>query len=238
MKNLFKNKKLAAFAALLTVVLAFVAIATAIRLYQLRQQAVAPTAPEEPEAAISGPACETLFFTINTPTPTSTLTPTPTKTPTPTPTATKTPTPKPPTPTPTPTPKPPTPTPTPTRTPTPTKTPTPTATNTPTPTPTPLPTARCIEIKVYDTNWNLLSVSQLNNLAAGDQVRFAVLGSTTAGIFDKAIFSINGVLTPEVTQKKPSTEEFYYEYTITEADLGQDINVNVWIHHAGLDSWF
>ena len=106
------------------------------------------------------------------------------------------------------------------------------------PTPTPPPTAQCREIKDYDTNWNLLSVSQLNNLAAGDQVLFAVLGSTTAGIFDKAIFSINGVLTPEVTQKKPSTEEFYYEYTITEADLGQDINVNVWIHHAGLDSWF
>ena len=76
------------------------------------------------------------------------------------------------------------------------------------------------------------------NLQAGETVRFAVLGSTTAGIFDKAIFSINGVLTPEVTQKKPSTEEFYYEYTITEADLGTAFTVQAWLHHAGLDSWF
>ncbi len=177
------------------------------------------------------PQC-TLSFIVPTltPTPTATRTPTPisTKTPTPTPTATRTPTPSP------------TSTPTPTRTPTPTatKTPTPTATNTPTPTSTPPPTAQCKEIKAYDTNWNPLSANQLTRLSSGDNVRFTVLGSTSAGIFDKAIFQINGILTNEVTDKRPGTQEFYFEYTITTENLGQTITVNAWVHHAGLDAWF
>ena len=237
MRDFLNNNKLAVITALVTLVLGVIAVITAIRFYQLRQQAVAPTAPEEPVAAEPTPTptfqlpppTETCSLSFSVPSPT----PTPTPTFTPTPTATSTPTP---TPTATTTPVPPTPTPTPT--PVPTATPTPIPTSTPTPTPTLLPTARCIEIKIYDTNWNLLSPSQLVNLQAGETVRFAVLGSTTAGIFDKAIFSINGVLTPEVTQKKPSTEEFYYEYTITEADLGTAFTVQAWLHHAGLDSWF
>jgi len=83
-----------------TVILAGVAVFTAIRLYQLRQEAVAPTVPEESEAA--APAieeCTQLAFTIGeeptptpTPTPTGTVTPTPTGTVTPTPTSTPGPT--------------------------------------------------------------------------------------------------------------------------------------------------
>jgi len=223
MRYFLNDNKLAVITALVTLVLGVVAVVTAIRFYQLRQQAVAPTAPEEPVAAGLTPtptlqlppttqACS-LSFSVPSPTPSATITLTPTPT--------ATPTPKPPTPSPTPTPR-----------------PTTTPTNTPTPTPTLPPTAQCIEIKIYDTNWNILTPTQLVNLSAGDRVRFAVLGSSTAGIFDKAIFSINGVLTPEVTQKKPSTEEFYYEYTITEADLGTTFTVKAWLHHAGLDSWF
>ena len=193
-----------------------------------------PRPTGEPPAS---PQC-TLSFRVPSLTSTPTKTPTPTNTKTPTPTPTKTPTPTPTkTPTPTPT-KTPTPTPTKTPTPTSTKTPTPTSTNTPTPTSTPPPTAICREIKAYDANWNPLSASQLTKLAAGDKVRFTVLGSTSAGIFDKAIFQINGTLTNEVTDKKPGTQEFYFEYTITTEDLGQTITVNAWVHHAGLDTWF
>lgn len=187
-----------------------------------------PRPTGEPPAS---PQC-TLSFRVPslTPTPTATKTPTPTPTRTPTPTFTKTPTPT--------ATKTPTPTSTKTPTPTSTKTPTPTPTNTPTPTSTPPPTAICREIKAYDTNWNPLSASQLTKLAAGDKVRFTVLGSTSAGIFDKAIFQINGILTNEVVDKKPGTEEFYYEYTLTQDDLGTTFSVNAWVHHAGLDSWF
>ena len=185
-----------------------------------------PTATPTPRPTGIPPAAEqcTLIFNAPslTPTPTNTMTPTPTKTPTPT--LTRTPTP--------------TPTNTKTPTPTPTKTPTPTSTKTPTPTPTLPPTAQCREIKAYDTNWNLLSISDLEKLLPGSRVRFTVIGSTSAGIFDKALFSVNGVGSGEVTQKKPGTEEFYYEYTITVSDAGKTLTVEAWVHHAGLDQWF
>lgn len=228
MRDFLRQNKGVILAAVVTLVLAIIAILTAVRFYQLRRQAVAPTAPEEPEAAapsptpggeLPSPAPEcSLTFVVSSPTPTVTNTPTPTATFTPTPTNT--------------------PTTTPTYTPTPTVTNTPTPTFTPTLTPTLPPTAQCIEIRVYDTSWVLLTGADLVNLKAGDTVRFAVLGSTTAGIFDKAVFSINGQLTPEVTDKKPGTEEFYYEYTITEADLGTTFSVQAWVHHATLDRWF
>ena len=273
MRDFFKNNKLASIGLAVTVLLGIISVLTAVRLYQLRKQAVAPTAPEQSEAAgefcggiagvpcpaglvcvyedgttrapypdasgtcqVSAPrtanACQTFFFTISTPTPTPTITGTltPTNTKTPTPTSTKTPTP-------TPT-KTPTPTPTKTPTPTPTKTPTPTNTKTPTPTPTPPPTAQCREIKAYDTNWNPLSTSDLEKLLPGSKIRFTVIGSTSAGIFDKAKFSVNGVGSGEVTQKKPGTEEFYFEYTIQVSDAGKNLTVEALVHHAGLNQWF
>src|SRR3990167_5772322 len=240
MRDFLRNNKLAVITIAITLVLGLVAILTAVRFYQLRRQAVAPTAPEQPEAAVPtstpGPSLPppaascSLSFAVSSPTPTPTNTSTPTPTRTPTPTLTKTPTPTPTS----------TPTPTITNTPTPTltKTPTPTTTNTPTPTSTPPPTAFCREIKIHNTSWTLLTPTQLVNLKAGDKVRFAVLGSTTAGIFDKAIFQINGVLTPEITDQKPGTQEFYYEYTVTEADLGITFTIQAWVHHASLDAWF
>jgi len=68
-----------------TVVLAGVAIFTAVRLYQLRQEAVAPTAPtSKPEAATDG--CSALSFTLTTgspsPTPSGSASPTPSESPT------------------------------------------------------------------------------------------------------------------------------------------------------------
>lgn len=132
--------------AIATVVLGAIAVITAIKLYQLREKPVAPTAPESKPRAVS-PQC-TLEFSLAvtpTPTPTGSLTPTPTPTgsltPTPTPTATGTPGP--------------TATPTPTGTPGPTATPTPTpppgATSTPTPpgaTATPTTYKAAVEIPV------------------------------------------------------------------------------------------
>lgn len=123
--------------------------------------------------------------------------------------------------TPTPTPSP---TPTPTPSPTPTKGPTPTASPSPTPSPTPIPSptptlperiaAQCFEVKAYNPQWVQLSTSDLASLEAGDIVRFTVSGTTSSGTLDKAKFTINGVLRPEVTQKRPGTDEFFDEYTI------------------------
>jgi len=131
-----------------TLILAATAVLSAIKLYQLRREPVAPTAPEKTPAqeVTPTPGCF-LSFSVPSPTPTATLTPspTPTGTLTPSPTPTNTPTP---TATLTPSPTPTgtlTPTPTPTNTPTPTATLTlsltPTGTLTPTPTNTPVPTS-------------------------------------------------------------------------------------------------
>lgn len=85
-----------------TLILAVVAIFTAIRLYQLRTAPVAPNVPTSQPAAADPTAtpdsCAISFtITLDTPTPTptvpSTSTPTPTATPTPTPTRTPTATP-------------------------------------------------------------------------------------------------------------------------------------------------
>lgn len=120
-----------------------------------------------------------------------------------------------------------------TSTPTPTHTPTPTATPTGSPTPTPTVPA-CSAVKAYDTNWNLLTEVQLSALSAGDIVRFTVSG-TPADQIDKARFTINGVLGPEVTTKKPGTDEYYIEYTIP--PLVTSFTVTAQIHHLTL-GWF
>lgn len=120
MKDFFKGKVATGIIILATFILAGVAIYTAIRLYQLRQQPVAPNVPSSiPQAAEVPGSCSALAFTVGTGTPTATPTGTPTATPTGTPTAT--------------------PTGTATPTATPTHTTTPTASGTPTPTPPTLP---------------------------------------------------------------------------------------------------
>jgi outer membrane biosynthesis protein TonB len=116
------------------VIFAVVTVFIAMRLYQLRQQSVAPNAPEsKPKADVIPISCQILTFSLSptfTPTPTPTAAPTRTPTPTPTAAPTRTPTP--------------TPTAAPTTQPTATSTPTPELTSTPTPelTSTPTPTPR------------------------------------------------------------------------------------------------
>lgn len=89
-----KNKIATIGIIIATLILAGVAVFTAVRLYQLRKEAVAPTAPtSKPKAQEVPVACTSLAFTLGaTPTPTAspTATPTPTGSPTVTPTPTTT----------------------------------------------------------------------------------------------------------------------------------------------------
>ncbi len=110
-----------------------------------------------------------------------------------------------------------------------------TTTSSPAPTAPPpgaSPTAQCLNVKAYDLSWNILSSSQLSSLKPGDTIRFAVAGTTTSGSFDRARFKINGVQRPEVTQKKPGSEEFYDEYTIPPGIT--TFTIGAQIHHTTL----
>ncbi len=99
MINFLKKNWVTVLIVLATVVLAGVAIFTALRLYQLRQTSVAPNVPESRPAAAGGVPSQqcTLSFTITaasgSPTPTGSASPTPTSTASATPTGTPQPTP-------------------------------------------------------------------------------------------------------------------------------------------------
>jgi len=111
------------------------------------------------------------------------------------------------------------------------------ATPSPSPSPTPNYVASCTNLRAYDLNWNPLTSSQLASLTPGSQVYFTVFGTTTPGTFDKARFTINGVLQPEVTTQKPgSPGEFYMIYTIPTGVT--TFTVTGQIHQAQLDQWF
>jgi hypothetical protein len=89
-------------------------------------------------------------------------------------------------------------------------------------------TASCLNIKAYDENWATLSVDGLKSLKTGDKVRFTVAGTATSGTFSKALFTINTVIQPETTSKKPGTEEFYTEYTIPSGTTSFTINAQIY----------
>jgi len=85
MKNLFKGKVATGLVIVSTLILAGVAVYTALRLYQLGSQPVAPNAPTRPSASqVDTKQCEALVFTLTenspTPTPTGVVTSTPTPT--------------------------------------------------------------------------------------------------------------------------------------------------------------
>ena len=95
-----KSKLSKSLILIVTVILAGIAIFTAFKLYQLRQQTVAPNAPssipQAASAAATPKACQLLAFSLTTSTPsvspTPTVTASPTPTPSPTPTITSSPT--------------------------------------------------------------------------------------------------------------------------------------------------
>jgi len=95
MKESFKKNWLSFLIVLVTTILAAVAVITAVRIYELRNQSIAPTAPGSKPKAVS-PQCTLVFSIVTptlTPTPTGILTPTPTPTPISTVSPTSTPTP-------------------------------------------------------------------------------------------------------------------------------------------------
>jgi hypothetical protein len=88
----------------------------------------------------------------------------------------------------------------------------------------------CQNIKAYDTSWVALTTDQLKTLKGGDKVRFAVKGAN--GTFDKAQFKVNNATVwTESTEKKPSTQEFFIEYTIPEGITS--FNVQAQVHVTG-----
>ncbi len=96
-------------------------------------------------------------------------------------------------------------------------------------------TASCGTVTAYDSNWKLISQSELSALAVGSIVRFTVSGTTTNGAFTKARFTINGSLRSEVTMKRPGSSDFYDEYTIPTGTTS--FNVNAEIFHDLLNQW-
>lgn len=97
--------------------------------------------------------------------------------------------------------------------------------------------ATCSSVKAYDTNWNLLTSSQLSSLSAGSIIRFSVMGTTSGSSFDKARFTVNGTQGPEVTTQKPNSPgEFYYEYTIPSGVTS--FTVTAQIHLQSNDTWY
>ncbi|BCX15042.1 MAG: hypothetical protein KatS3mg088_725 [Patescibacteria group bacterium] len=107
--------------------------------------------------------------------------------------------------------------------------------NTPAPTNPPIEeTTQCLNLKVYDTNWNIIPNNLLSQLKPGDKIRFAASGSP-ANKIDKAKFTINGVETLEISNKKPGSDEFYTEYEIPSGV--RSFTVTVKLHHITL-GWF
>jgi hypothetical protein len=78
----------------------------------------------------------------------------------------------------------------------------------------PVISAVCQNIKAYNSSWAELTAAQLSALKTGNTVNFCVTGSASSGSFDKAKFTINGVVQAETTTKRPGGEDFCQSYTI------------------------
>jgi hypothetical protein len=103
----------------------------------------------------------------------------------------------------------------------------------PQPTPTaPAITAQCQNVKAYSPTWILLTTTQLSQLDTGDTVNFCVTGVATGGSFDRARFTINGVLQPETITERPGSTDFCQLYTIPAA--ATTFNVSAQINHVTL----
>lgn len=109
--------------------------------------------------------------------------------------------------------------------------PSPTPSATPSPTPTPI-VAQCVSTNIYTPTWSPITIADFYNLPAGGQVYFCTLGSTNGLTFDKARFTINGVLRPEVTLQRPGGTDFCDLYTIPANTYS--FTVQGEIHHATL----
>lgn len=137
------------------------------------------------------------------------------------------------------------PTPTPTAAPNQTPNPTPTGSATPTPTPTLPPgeqlSCMCLDIKIYDENWNQLSSPELSNLKPGDTINLAVAQNSSDDGITKARFIFNGTIRDSVTTRVPGKpNEFYDQVIIPEPVEGEStlgISVNAQLYHPEI-GWF
>lgn len=111
----------------------------------------------------------------------------------------------------------------------------------------------CRDVSIYKvtgdktlvSNWTKISVNDLTKLESGDKVYLTVRAesftNTDNGGFDKARFTVNNVLRPEVTAIKPDTDsgdnifELYDEYTIPANT--DSFSISVEIHHTD-SGWF
>ncbi len=106
-------------------------------------------------------------------------------------------------------------------------------TKTPEPTPSPKPIARCSSISVYDSTWNLIKNPNEQTFSPGTNINICVLGNTNSGSFEKARFTINGVLQKETTNKNPkNANEFCQNYTIPTGV--NKVSVSAEMHHSEL----
>jgi len=94
-------------------------------------------------------------------------------------------------------------------------------------------TASCTNIKAYDPSWTLIPNTSLSSLAVGSVVNFCVVGTTTGGSFDKARFTINGVLQAETTTQRPGSQDFCQSYTIPAGTTAFDVTAQ--LHHTTLE---
>lgn len=103
-----------------------------------------------------------------------------------------------------------------------------------TPSASPLPvTGSCSSTKIYTTGWTEITPAAFQGLTSGIQVYFCANGVASSGsIFNKARFTINGVLRPETTIVNPQTKGFCDLYTIPANTYS--FKVQGEIHHATL----
>lgn len=86
------------------------------------------------------------------------------------------------------------------------------------------PTAQCLNVKIYDTNWNFLA-SPATQVKAGQTIRIAVAGQTSEpGGLTAARFRINGGNWAQTNQKNASGE-FYIDYTASAGALRVEAQV-------------
>lgn len=96
-------------------------------------------------------------------------------------------------------------------------------------------TAQCVAIKIYDSEWNLITADAFSQLQPGEVVRFAAGGSSSGGQFEAARFTINGSVRSEVNAKVTGKDEFYDEYDIPTSTTNFTIKVE--LRHSSL-GWF
>ncbi len=94
----------------------------------------------------------------------------------------------------------------------------------------------CKAIRVYDESWNDKTTS-LSTIAAGQTIRIVAEGSGDQNLYSAARFSVNGSSPTESLLRKPTTNEFYYEYQIPLSGV-VDFNIEAEVRAASGGQWY